>query len=359
MPPPIRVLIVDDSAFARKVLREILGGSPGIEVVGIARDGLEALEKIAALEPDVITLDLVMPNLDGVGVLRALPPVGGPRVVVVSASDAESEIGILALHSGAVDLVRKPTGLATDRLYELSDELLRKVETASVARRVPLAASSPAPPVAARAPGSGAGDRILAVGTSTGGPQALTRLLGDLPGDLPVAVVVVVHIPPGYTEALAHRLNNLSALQVVEAHDGLALVPGLAVVARAGMHLRLTRRARQTFASLDVSPMNVPHRPSVDVLFESVAAEFGAGALGVVLTGMGSDGLEGARAIRDQGGTILTEAESSLRHLRHAPVRPRGRPLPRRGAARAHGEQDPRVDVAPPAPWHGSVAPLA
>jgi two-component system chemotaxis response regulator CheB len=259
----------------------------------------------------VVTLDLVMPHLDGLGVLRALPPTGAPRVVVVSASDAESEIGLLALESGAVDLVHKPTALATDRLYELSNELLHKVEIAAVARRVPSAASATATRFEGPACAGGGSDRVLVIGTSTGGPQALTRLLAELPGDLPCATAVVVHIPPGYTEALARRLDKLSALSVVEAREGLELSPGLVVVAQAGVHLRLKRYARQITAHLDFSPHNVPHRPSVDVLFESAAREFGAGVLGVVLTGMGNDGLAGARAIREAGGTILTEAESS------------------------------------------------
>jgi two-component system chemotaxis response regulator CheB len=309
----IRVLVVDDSAFARKVVREILSGSPRIQVVDIARDGLEALEKITELKPDVVTLDLVMPHLDGIGVLQALARTGGPRVIVVSTSDAESELGIQALECGAVDLVHKPTALATDRLYELSAELVRKVETAAAARaptalEAPFAA--PAPLSAAAATTSGEG-RVLVIGTSTGGPQALTRLLTALPGDFPLPIAAVVHIPPGYTQALARRLDQVSALSVVEAWDGLELRPGQAVIARAGMHLRLERRGPRSFAWLDLKPLLTPHRPSVDVLFETAAAAFGAGALGVVLTGMGDDGLSGSRAIREAGGKILTEAEVS------------------------------------------------
>ena len=311
----IRVLVVDDSAFARKVLRETLSASPRIQVVDIARDGLEALEKIAELKPDVVTLDLVMPHLDGIGVLQALQAVAGaPRVIVVSTSDAESELGIKALAGGAVDLVQKPTALATDRLYELSAELLRKVETAATAKPRPPFTSAPKPPAAATAgapTAETAGGRVLVIGTSTGGPQALTRLLSALPADFPLPVAVVVHIPPGYTQALARRLDQVSALSVVEAWGGVELLPGQAIVARAGMHLRLERQGERAFARLDLRPIGTPHRPSVDVLFQSAAVEFGAGALGVVLTGMGDDGLLGARAIRDAGGKILVESESS------------------------------------------------
>lgn len=317
----IRVLVVDDSAFARKVVREILNGSPRIQVVDIARDGLEALEKITELKPDVVTLDLVMPHLDGIGVLQALPKTGGPRVVVVSTSDAESELGIQALESGAVDLVHKPTALATDRLYELSAELVRKVEVAATARvpfitagvaahLVPKAAATPTPTTTTATIATAEG-RVLVIGTSTGGPQALTRLLTALPGDFPFPIAAVVHIPPGYTQALARRLDQVSALSVLEAWDGLELRAGQAVIARAGMHLRLARKGPRSYVTLDLQPILALHRPSVDVLFESAAAEFGAGVLGVVLTGMGDDGLRGAHAIREVGGKILAEAESS------------------------------------------------
>lgn len=312
MTAQIRVLVVDDSAFARKVVREILSSSPRIHVIDIARDGLEALEKITELKPDVVTLDLVMPHLDGIGVLQALPKEGAPRVVVVSTSDAESELGVQALQSGAVDLVQKPTALATDRLYELSSELIEKVETAATARHPLVVPRALAAPVAARvAVAASAGGRVLVIGTSTGGPQALTHLLSALPGDFPLPIAAVVHIPPGYTTALAQRLNQISALSVVEAYDGLELRPGQAVIARAGMHLRLDRVGERAFARLDLNPIMLPHRPSVDVLFESAAAGFRAGTVGVVLTGMGDDGLLGARAIRGTGGKVLTEAEST------------------------------------------------
>lgn len=309
----IRVLIVDDSAFARKVLREILSTSARIQVIDVARDGLEALEKIAELKPDVVILDLVMPHLDGIGVLQALPATGAPRVIAVSISDSESELGVKALESGAIDLVHKPTALATDRLFELSAELVRKVEVAATAKPWPLfprGAKLPVPTPSA--PGAaGVSDRMLVIGTSTGGPQALTRLLGALPLDFPLPVALVVHIPPGYTQALARRLDQVSALSVVEAWDGLELRAGQVVVARAGMHLRLERQGERSFARLDFKPIGTPHRPSVDVLFQSAADAFGAGALGVVLTGMGDDGLRGARAIHEVGGKILVESESS------------------------------------------------
>jgi two-component system chemotaxis response regulator CheB len=305
----IRVLIVDDSAFARKVLREVLTTSPLIEVVGWARDGLDALEKIAELRPDVITLDLVMPNLDGLGVLRALPPEGAPRVVVVSMANEDSDLGVAALQAGAIDLVQKPTALAVDRLYEMSAELIHKVLAASRAH-------APGPVVITRAvstrpPARAASKSLVVMGASTGGPQALTRLLTALPADFPAPIALVLHIPKGYTEPFANRLNDECALRVVEAAEGTLLRPGLVVVARAGVHLKLSGAGESCRARLDFDPLQSAHRPSVDVLFESAAIAWGKNVIGVILTGMGDDGLLGSRAIRAAGGALITEAESS------------------------------------------------
>ena len=304
---PIRVLVVDDSAFARKVLRESLSVSPALEVVGIARDGLEALEKIADLQPDVVTLDLVMPNLDGLGVLRALPPDHPSRVVIVSISDGNSELGIEALQMGAVDLVQKPTALATDQLYELSSELIAKVIAAGASVNRPMTEASP-PCVVPSGPGL---VRLVVIGTSTGGPQALTRLLTALPGDLPCAVAVALHIPVGYTEALAHRLNESCAVRVFEAAEGAELHPGSVAIARGGLHLKVRANGASLTTHIDVDPRSAPYCPSVDALFASAAEALGPAAMGVILTGMGSDGLEGARALRQAGGRTLTESESS------------------------------------------------
>ncbi|MDI1444304.1 chemotaxis-specific protein-glutamate methyltransferase CheB [Polyangium sp. 6x1] len=306
MERPIRVLVVDDSAFARKVLREVLSKQPGLEVVDIARDGLDALEKIAEHRPDVVVLDLVMPHLDGLGVLRALPATGAPAVVAVSISDAQSELGQKALAYGAVDLVQKPTSLATDRLYELSNELVRRVVAAAALRRL----ASPeceAPPSVRPSPGTS----LVVVGASTGGPQALTRLFTSLPRDFPVPIVAALHIPPGYTDALARRIDEASAVSVKEALDDQELAPGLVVLARGGTNVRVERRAGRPYARIESGHVEGLHRPSVDLLFRSAAEEFGAGVLGVVLTGMGSDGLEGARAIHAAGGRLLVESESS------------------------------------------------
>jgi two-component system, chemotaxis family, protein-glutamate methylesterase/glutaminase len=302
----IRVLVVDDSAFARKVMREVLQSSPEIEVVGVARDGLEALERIALLAPDVVTLDLVMPNLDGLGVLEALPGTSKPRFIIVSTSDQESELGVRALQAGAIELLHKPTALATEQLYELRDELVRKVKAAAAARTP---SPQPRPPTPLCTPSTRT--RLVAVGTSTGGPQALTRLLKAMPANFPVPIVVALHIPAGYTHELAKRVDEASAIDVEEARDGLELRPGLAVIARGGIHLTLVRSGDSALCRLVDEPRDAAHAPSVDVLFRSAAEAFGAATLGVVLTGMGDDGLLGSRSIHAAGGQILTQTEAS------------------------------------------------
>jgi two-component system chemotaxis response regulator CheB len=305
----IRVLVVDDSAFARKIVRESLQTSGSIEVVGTARDGIDALEKIATLEPDVVTLDLVMPNLDGLGVLAALTPAQRARVVVVSMADGESDIGVAALAFGVFDLVHKPTALAVAGLQDIAEELVTKVLLASAQPRVraPEPSAAPPQPSVLRSPS----ERVVLIGTSTGGPQALTRLLKEFPADFPAPIAIVLHIPVGYTGPLAQRLNADCRIQVLEAEEGMVLRPGLAILARAGVHLRLVTSGELIQVRLDPEPQTSVHRPSVDVLFQSAALSLGKRPLAVVLTGMGDDGLLGARAIHEAGGEIVTEAESS------------------------------------------------
>lgn len=305
----IRVLIVDDSAFARKVVRESLLTSSQIEVVGIARDGIDALEKIAELRPDVVTLDLVMPNLDGLGVLAALTAEQRSRVVVVSMADGESDIGIAALGYGVFDLVHKPTALAVASLHDISEELVSKVLLAAAQRPDRDLESEvlipPGPTLQRHS------DRVVLIGTSTGGPQALTRLLKAFPADFPAPIAIVLHIPAGYTGPLAERLNSECAIEVLEAAEGLQLLPGRAILAKAGTHLRLAGTGNALTVHLAPEPSSSVHRPSVDVLFQSAALCLGKRALAVVLTGMGSDGLNGARAITEAGGQVLTETEES------------------------------------------------
>jgi two-component system, chemotaxis family, protein-glutamate methylesterase/glutaminase len=299
-----RVLIVDDSAFVRTVLSRVLKASGEIEVVGTARDGDDALEQIKLLDPDVVTLDLTMPNLDGLGVLRALHGRARPRVIVVSVSTIDSGNAVEALALGAVDLVSKPSALATDRLYEISTDLIAKVLAAAPREFIAVE-----PPSVIVPRGGGTADLVL-VGTSTGGPQALTRLLTALPADFGAALALVLHIPVGFTEALAQRLDQQSPLEVVEAYEGVELRPGRAVLARAGMHLKVSREGDQYIGHLEVLPHR-PHTPAVDELFKSGAHAARSKALGVVLTGMGEDGLEGARMIAAAGGQLITESPTT------------------------------------------------
>ncbi|CAN5910796.1 chemotaxis response regulator protein-glutamate methylesterase [soil metagenome] len=297
-----RVLVVDDSAFARTVISKLLRMSGEIDVAGIARDGEDALEKIQNLDPDVITLDLTMPGLDGLGVLRALAGRPRPRVIVVSISSIDTEIGAEALALGAVDLVAKPTAFANDRLNEIGDELVAKV-LALAAKPVEVAIAAPAPRGIAKT-------AVILVGTSTGGPQALTRLISDLPKDLGAPMCIALHIPEGYTQSLAARLDKLTPLRVVEAESGLILAPGMVVLARGGSHLRIHRHASNLVTEVSVVPVRA-FAPSVDELFESGARAAGAGVLGVVMTGMGDDGLAGAREIVAAGGSMITESAAT------------------------------------------------
>jgi two-component system chemotaxis response regulator CheB len=321
MSKPIRVLVVDDSAFVRKVVTQMLSRSPAIEVVGTARDGEDALELTERLQPDVITLDLVMPRMNGVDFLRAQAARRPVPVVICSIAHESGAMALEAFEAGAVEFVQKPTALATDRVYSIAEELIHKVEAASRASvgRAPAALDGRGAPVerggarlADRPAGSGTRTDVVVLGISTGGPQALRHLIPRLPADFPVPIVMVLHMPVGYTAMYAQRLNDISALEVIEAGHGDVLRPGVVWLAPAGQHLTFERGADALIhAHLDLRPTDTPHRPAVDVLFQSAAAIFGPRVLGVVMTGMGSDGLLGAAHIKAQGGRIATEAESS------------------------------------------------
>ena len=313
----IRVLVIDDSAFIRKVLTRMLSRSPFIEVVGGARDGLEALEMVERLKPDVVTLDLVMPVVDGLEFLRRQMSIRPIPVVVCSISHESGAAALEALELGAVEFVQKPTALATDRVFEIADEILAKVKAAASAAAIAKASARPngtSSAVLIEAAHGGSADRadIVVIGISTGGPQALRQVIPRFPADFPVPLAVVLHMPIGYTEMYAERLNGISHMRVVEAKDGEPIDAGTMYLAPAGRHLSFRRDGDGVVrAHLDVRPSDTLHRPSVDVLFRSVADVYGARVLGVIMTGMGSDGLVGATHIKAKGGRIVTEAESS------------------------------------------------
>lgn len=311
----LRVVVIDDSAYVRKVVREILSRSPFVDVVGVARDGREALELVEQLQPDVITCDLIMPELDGVGFVveqmrrRPIP------IIIMSVASETAEATLTALDAGAVDFVQKPTALASEKIFEVSNELIEKVKAAG---KIPLTKigkpffrNKEVAPIPEKLSGKHLVDLIV-LGISTGGPQALKRLIPQLPGNLPVPIAMVMHMPVGYTEMYAAKLNELSSLQVREAGPMHKLEAGTVYLAPAGRHLSFKRDRDGTVVThLDARPFDSLHRPSVDVLFQSAAEVFGNRVLGVVMTGMGSDGKQGAAWIKSQGGLIFTEDESS------------------------------------------------
>ncbi len=310
----LRVLVVDDSAYVRKVIKQMLSRSPFIEVIGAARDGKEALEMVEQLRPDVVTCDLIMPVLDGVGFVREQMSRRPIPIVIVSIANDGSELALTALDAGAVDFVQKPTALATEKMFEINDELVEKVKSAAGVQMARLQTTlSREPAVSLPTPGSRAGlVDIVVLGISTGGPQALKYLIPQLPEDFPVPVVLVMHMPVGYTEMYAQKLDEISRLKVSEAREGDAVKAGSVLLAPAGRHLTLNRLAGGAIVThLDARPFDSAHRPSVNVLFQSAAEVFGSRTLGVVMTGMGSDGKQGAAWIKSQGGLVFTEAEQS------------------------------------------------
>ena len=308
---PVRVLVVDDSAYIRKVVREMLSRSPALEVVGTARDSEEALELVERLRPDVVTCDLIMPGADGVDFIQRQMSKRRLPIVIVSMAGESSERVLSGLDAGAIDFVQKPTALATDKVFDVADELIAKVMAAAGASMQPLPQAQPQQQ-SIRTSTFHNSYSVLVVGVSTGGPQGLKSVIARLPADFPIPVAVVLHMPIGYTEAYAKRLDELSALTVIEARDGEEFRPGVVLIAPAGRHLKLHREADgRVISRLDVRPLDTPHRPSVDVLFESAAEVYGSRVIGVVMTGMGSDGRDGAAWIKARGGAMLTEAEET------------------------------------------------
>jgi two-component system chemotaxis response regulator CheB len=307
----VRVLVVDDSAYVRKMVTQMLSRSPFVEVVATAHDGAEALELAQELQPDVITCDLNMPEMGGVRFVQEQMARRAIPIVIMSIANRAGDDVLAALDAGAIDFVQKPTALASERLLDVAAELVEKVKAAARAsvRRAPSAEQPPLKVPVLRAEATLVD--IVVVGISTGGPQGLKSLIPRLPADFPVPVAIVLHMPVGYTEMYAAKLNELCALTVTEAHEGDEVMPGRVLLAPAGRHLTFRRADTRVVAHLDLRPLDTPHRPAVDMLFQSAADVFGARALGVVMTGMGSDGREGAAWIKARGGRILTEAEES------------------------------------------------
>ena len=313
----IRVMVVDDSALVRSLLAAIINGQTDMECVGCAADPLVAREMIRNPNPDVITLDVEMPRMDGIDFLARLMRLRPMPVVMVSTlTERGAEVTLRALELGAVDFVAKPRIGVADGLRALADDITEKVRVASKAqlrRSAPPPARGEAEPCAAPAMaalGRAATEKIVCIGASTGGTEATREVLVNLPPDFP-AVVITQHMPPGFTKSYAARLDGLCRIRVAEARDGERILPGHAYVAPGGLHLSIERSGANYIARVrEGEPVN-RHRPSVDVLFSSAARVAGPNALGVMLTGMGADGARGMKAMRDAGSYNLVQDEAS------------------------------------------------
>lgn len=314
--PPIRVLIVDDSALVRQVLSEILAQDPAIEVIGTAADPLLAREKIRRLNPDVLTLDVEMPRMDGLTFLEnlmRLHPI--PVVMVSSLTEHGADTTLQALALGAVDFVAKPRIDVSRGLQAYADEIRGKVKMAARSRVLspaPLASTLPLTRVRSGAAPSGVrgSDRLIAIGASAGGTEALRVVLEGMPADSP-ALVLTQHLPAAFSRAFAARLDRYSALTVREAIDGEVLMAGHAYLPVGGKHLRVIRDGAQWRCRVDDGAAVNLHKPAVDVLFTSTALSAGAHAIGVLLTGMGEDGARGLLDMRRAGATTLVQDEAS------------------------------------------------
>ena len=310
-----RVLVVDDSAFARMAISKLLTVDPAIDIIGVASDGITALEKIKSLRPSVVTLDITMPRMDGLTALRHIMAECPTPVVMVSALTGEQTAATIeALELGAVDFFLKPSRLMRVGIEETPQNLANKVKLAAQVNLTSLKQLPTDRPVRRPAISSSAISsrsplrRMLVVGSSTGGPRALLHLLPALPGDIPAGILLVQHMPPGFTKSLAARLNDSSQIAVKEAEQGDKVRPGLALLAPGDYHMTVSKSGK---VSLNQEPPLHGIRPAVDITMESAARAYGKSTLGVVLTGMGSDGTQGAATIKAHGGTVLAEDAST------------------------------------------------
>jgi two-component system chemotaxis response regulator CheB len=319
----IRVLVIDDSAFNRRTITKILEGIPEVEVVGYAVDGEEGMRRILALKPDLVTLDIEMPRMDGFTLLRIIMSNCPTPVIVVSSQGGDDSV-FKALELGAIDFILKPTAGAFDELIKIREDLHEKVREvfnlnmSSVKRRGELLRRGresdsvrKVKPLSVLRKSAAEKISVVAIGASTGGPPALQGIFSTLPGDIPFSIVVSQHMPPGFTRTFAERLNRTSAFQVVEACDGDPVRPGCALIAPGGKNMVFRKTdSGVTVQIVDPDPTE-NYLPSVDRMFQSGSEVFGSKLMGVVLTGMGSDGSLGVSAIKKAGGQVLSESEDS------------------------------------------------
>ncbi|PCJ33321.1 MAG: chemotaxis response regulator protein-glutamate methylesterase [Gammaproteobacteria bacterium] len=322
----ITVLVVDDSALVRKVLSDVLNSDPGIEVVGTAIDPFHAREKIKKLKPDVLTLDVEMPRMDGVTFLKNLMRLHPMPVVMVSTlTEKGAQVTLEALELGAVDFVSKPKIDISNTLGNYAEEIIEKVKIAAAANIHLLARTKPAlnnsekltADVVLKKQILGSipshlktTDKIVAMGSSTGGTEAVKDILVALPASSP-GIVITQHIPAAFSKAFAERVNRLSALEVCEAEDGQQILPGHAYIAPGGQHLLVERSGARFYCRLNDGPLVSRHKPSVDVLFRSVAQSLGGNAIGIMLTGMGDDGAKGMLEMKEAGAFNFVQDEAS------------------------------------------------
>lgn len=318
----VRVLIVDDSAFARRTLTKILEHDPRVEVIGTAWDGKEAIKKIAGLSPDVVTMDINMPKMDGIEaldiIMRKMPL---PVIVVSSLNQDIIEETLEALEHGAVDFILKPTVLASEKLYQIQSELINKVVTIASLKgktlrktlRKPSLPQPQVPPVPrSRSSAHRRPIDCVAIGVSTGGPTALYQIIPNLPVDFPAGILIIQHMPSGFTKPLADRMNRNSHITVKEAETGDEITPGVALVAPGGGHLFLKHDKRENVVvHIDSEPSHYIHIPSINITFSDVADVYKQRCVGIILTGMGKDGVEGLEKIKSYGGYVIAEDEST------------------------------------------------
>lgn len=319
---PLRLLVIDDSALYRQLVCNVLREIPGVEVVGMAKSGQEALTLIDELDPDLLTLDVQMPVVNGIEVLRVLKTKRSRAgaIMLSSLTANGAQITTDALLEGAFDFIHKPSSAdATANRQTLLSELTEKIAAfrlmpaLSRGHRVTTTPAAPRTPhSAARTVPTGADvatqrcDAIV-IGTSTGGPVALSEVLPALPRDFPAPILIVQHMPPQYTQSLANRLNERSEIEVVEGAEGMAVVAGFAYIAPGGRHMKVERRGGRIVIGITTDPPENSCRPAVDFLFRSAAEIYGAKLMAVIMTGMGRDGTEGSRAIKQRGGHVITQ----------------------------------------------------
>ncbi len=307
---PIRVLIVDDSAVVRQVLSKALSKESDIEVVGTATDPFVARDKIVKLKPDVITLDIEMPRMDGITFLRKLMQHHPMPVIILSSLTRKGgELGLQAIEAGAVEVLSKPGGSFS--VGEMGEQLAEKIRAAARARPVSRQKTAKAEaPERVAATNLDLTNKIVAIGASTGGTEAIREVLVRLPPTVP-GIVIVQHMPPRFTTAFAERLNGICAFEVREGQDGDSVYPGRCLIAPGNFHMLLRRSGARYYVNVKTGPMVHHQRPAVDVLFRSVAKAAGRNAVGVILTGMGADGAEGLKLMREAGSYTIGQDEAT------------------------------------------------